>query len=300
MTNLPTKIIMKMQHSELEEILASAFESHREKGYFYMDCGGRHHGDWINIYDKILSSFNDDQRKFLEQQVQSTMSRPGIHRIMDQGCGHAQSLREVTVRLASHYPQNKFIGYGLSGSLKDIWLGGRKFDFHITSDQQRLIKVYGIQPFQEKGENYEFFGVEDDLHTVMLRFPYLLDLVVSDNTYFHLAVPWLALKRTVDKLTMGGIALIRTLFNSKVNTFTQKVIADVQVLNNLRKDNVDYEVFSVNSKQDHRVLAIIKRGDNFFKTNLYLGWVEEEGYKKVKLFYSRKPQLNLLAVDNFQ
>jgi len=281
--------IVEIRKSELEERLAAAFRSEREGGYGYMDCGGRHH-PWKNIYYKILSAFESGERQTIEKAVTQRMSVPGIHRIVDQGCGHAQSLRETTITLAQKYPENEFLSYGITGCLKDVWLGGKVFDFAETPEQRELVQKYGIHSFQERGRNYQFLGIEDDIHSVMKQFPYEVDLIFSDNTYFHLVSPWLALKCTADKLSVGGVALIRTIFNSYVYDSSYQRIEEEKIVNTLQQHNPHYEIISPTPGMDHRVLAIIKRGEAPFKTHQYLAWVEEKTfdntrYRNVRTFY---------------
>ncbi|MDO8655826.1 MAG: hypothetical protein Q7K45_01180 [Nanoarchaeota archaeon] len=278
--------IVGIRKSELEERLATSFKSVLGRGYFYMDCGGRHM-PWKNIYDKILSAFEDSKRETIEEAVAQKMSLPGIHRIMDQGCGHAQSLRETTLTFVRKYPDNEFLGYGITGCLGDVWLGGKVFDFQETPEQRKSVKEYGIHSFQERGRNYQFFGIENDIHTIMKKFPYEVDLIFSDNTYFHLVAPWLALKRTVDKLNVGGVAMVRTLFNAKVHTFSYQEIDEEDIVNNLRQDNPHYEILSPTPGMDHRVLTIIKRGEAPFKTHQYLAGVEQKSFDDTRYINAR-------------
>jgi len=303
MTDNQDKVIVEMKQQELDERLASAFESVRGRGYFYSDCGGRHHSNWKNTYDKILSAFECNEQKIIEEAVALRVLQPRVHRIMDQGCGHAQSLLELTLKLAQKYPENEFLGYGITGCLNDVWLGGRVFDFRITKEQQKLVQEHGIHSFQERGKNYQFFGTENDIHKVMKQFPYELDVIFSDNTYFHLAAPWLALKQTMDKLSVGGIALIRTLFNSYIYNFSHQKMKEEEIVENLQEHNPHYEILSSTARMDHRVLAIIKRADTPFKTHHYLAWVDEKSfddqiYRNTITFYSKlSPPADFLAID---
>lgn len=303
MADTENRIIVEMKLQELEERLASAFESAKKIGGFYSDCGGRHHSNWRNIYDKILSAFDSSEQDIIEGTILQTMSQPGVHRIMDQGCGHAQSLLGITQKMASFYPDNEFLSYGITADLKEVWLGGKVFYFKETDEQRRLVKEYSIHSFQESGRNYKFFGIEDDIHTVMKKCPYELDLIFSDNAYFHLVAPWLALKRTVDKLKVGGVAMVRTLFNATVHTFEDREMEEEEIVNNLRRNNPDYEILSPTAGQDHRVLVIIKREDIPFKTHQYLAWVDEKSfdknvYRNARTFYSTMPMQSLfLSID---
>src|SRR3989344_4190881 len=107
--NRTKKVLLGMTRQKLEEMLVSSFEHHRGRGYFHMDYD---YGEfsWVNAYDRLLSSFDQNQREVLENQVKAVMAQPGIHRIMDQGCAHANTLREVTRRFSKEYYHGKFEG----------------------------------------------------------------------------------------------------------------------------------------------------------------------------------------------
>jgi len=305
MTEVRTeRVIVGITREELDNLLASIFEQHRKSGYFYNDCGGRCDPDWINTYDKILSKFDNEQKEFIENLVKSKMSLPGIHRIMDQGCAHANSLRELTERFVKEYPTNHFEGYGVSGSLKDMWLGSREWDREITPEQAKLMEKHGIHPFvsyrDEEERNVRFFGIEDDIHKVMKDFPYELDLVISDNTYFHLVAPWLALRRTADRLSVGGVILVRTCFTSGVDYTSGRLMSNETILRNLRGDNPEYQIVNSSPNKSHPTIAVIKTREVEFKTNQYLSLVSEGSHRYIRSFYSRdNPRLDCIAIDTF-
>ncbi len=283
---------------ELDEHLKEVFESHQGKGYLYMD---HDHGQPMRetAYDRLLLYFDDNQREIIEAQIQRTMSQSGTHRIMDQGCGHANSLSAMTRRFSKKYPENEYHGYGVSASLEDMWLGHRTWEDDMTPQQEELLKdheIYSFESWNDQPEKVSFFGIEDDLHNVMERFPFPLDLVFSDHTYFHLLLPWLALKRTADKLAVGGVAMIRTAFTYKVSSDSGRQMSERSLVKLLQRDNLDYNIISPTSFGMHRVLAIIKNKETKFRTNQYVALVDDYA---VESFYSRKPQpADFLAIDH--
>ncbi len=296
------KIRTAITQAELEKTLASVFESHRGKGYYYMDHD-HDHPMRETAYDLLLSYFDDNQRRVIESQIQRTMSQIGTRRIMDQGCDHANSLSMITRRFSEQYPENEYHGYGVSGSLNDMWLEERTWENDMTIQQEELLRdhrIYSFKSWNDRAENAQFFGIEDDIHKVMKRFPFPLDLVFSDNTYFHLFMPWLAMKRTADKLAVGGVALIRTLFQFPVDSATGRPMSDHSLVELLGKDNPEYEIISSNPERSRRVLAVVKNGDAEFKTNQYICSVEtaECDSKSIRTFYSKKQQpVDFLAID---
>ena len=219
---------------------------------------------------------------------------------MDQGCGHANTLRKITHRFGRKYPAGKFFGYGVSGDLESMWLGHKKGDWDLTTEERELIERHGIHPFDSYGEsNARFFGIEEDIHKVMKNFPYELDLVVSDNTYFHLLAPWMALKHTADRLSVGGVAMIRTI-PFDVDHILQSSISQNKLLRLLRRNNPDYEIISPPPEKDRRLLAVVKRAKTEFKTDIHISIVSEGDSRSVRSFYSRNPRRqNLVAIDMF-
>jgi len=294
------RTIIGLTRKELEGLLSYSFEDHRGRGYFYNDINFDDHASYEIIYDKLISHFAVDERETLETQIESQMSKPVLLRIMDQGCGYATTLSRITHRFAAKNMGGQFLGYGVSGDLKVMSLGFKKSRFELTEEEKTLIEKYGIHPFNTyRHDNVQFFGIEDDLHQVMGSFPYNLDLVLSDHTYFHLIAPWLALKRTADRLTVGGVAMIRTLFQLGVRTFSHDQIKDEEFLGILEEENPGYELLSSHCR-GHRTLAVIKREDVTFKTNLHLGLVIDGKYKYLNSFYSKNPTgKDLIAVDTF-
>ncbi|MBI2102406.1 hypothetical protein HYT55_01085 [Candidatus Woesearchaeota archaeon] len=297
------KVRTPFTRDELEQTLASVFESHRGQGYAYMD----HDYDrpmTETAYDRLISYFDDDRRKLITSRVQETLSRAGTHHLMDQGCGHANSLNMVARRFARQFPQNEYRGYGVSASLEDMWLGQRAWeDDEMIEDDDKLLEKHNVCPFRswdDEKENVRFFGIEEDVHKMMEQFPYPLDLVFSDNTYFHLFMPWLALKRTADKLAVGGVAVIRTLFQFSVDSTTGRPMSERSLVELLEKDNPDYHILSSDLQRGRRVLAILKNGEAQFRTNQHICRIEtlqRGGYKYVGTFYSRKPQAHSLSLD---
>ena len=107
------KKLIGITQPELEQQLAEFFEYNRGKGYFYCDANYDDPDLHQNIYDRLLSRFDNDQRRMIEDQVEFQMSKPGVHRIMDQGCGHANTLRKTTYarcspRLSSKHKRRYF------------------------------------------------------------------------------------------------------------------------------------------------------------------------------------------------
>lgn len=304
MTEGNAKKIVGITREELSDILTSTFESHRGQGYFYNDADYDDPASYVIIYDKFLSRFDDDQRRLIEGQINTKMSEPSVHRIMDQGCGHANTLREITLRFGGQYSAGSFFGYGVSANLEAMWLGHKEQDPDLTEETRKLVENHGIHSFssyrRDEDTNVHFFGIEDDIYRVMKDFPYELDLVISDNTYFHLVAPWMALKRTVDKLSLGGVAMVRTILESGVDHISQRPISREILLTLLQRDNPDYEIFSSSPESRHPVLTLIKKGKADFKTNIHLSLVSEGEHRYIRSFYSTNLQRDdLIAIDTF-
>lgn len=247
---------------------------------------------WENTYTRLLSSFNPKVREYIETTIEKALSKGGTHRIMDQGCGQANSIREIIERFWLKYPENRFEGYGVSASLEDMSLAAG------TNSKEEI----GFEE-ENKNRNYCFNGIEEDVHQIMKCFPHPLDLVFSDKTYFHLVAPWLALKRTVDKLALGGVGIFGTLFPARVWGSALIELKDDILLYYLAKDNHrGYSLLSSGQNQSrcgHSVLAITKRKEVPFKTNMHLGmlWRGEKHFG-IHPVYSREARYkDLLAVD---
>ncbi|PIN75824.1 hypothetical protein COV18_01430 [Candidatus Woesearchaeota archaeon CG10_big_fil_rev_8_21_14_0_10_37_12] len=288
-----------------DELVASfeaQFELHRGRSdYFYSDCGGRLSLDWQNVYEKLLDCFDPSQREQLENQVNSLFSQPGTHRIMDQGCGHAMSLNETTLRFAREHPNQHFEGYGLSTSIEDIWIGSKAEFNSLTSEEFDLLEKHGIRALKllTAPENTAFFGIEKDLHTALRNFPYNLDLVFSDNTYFHLVVPWMAAKHTAERLTRGGIALFRTIFQNRIIDTSTEPILEAELVKHLQDNNPGYEILTSSPRYGRLVLAIIKQKDSPFITNQHIGWKHNDSGRYLKTVYSEHLQKGMIAIDDF-
>jgi len=173
-----------------------------------------------------------------------------------------------------------------------------------TLEELNLIKK-GFYPMGESDySNLKFFGVLQDVHQAMKDFPHPLDLVFSDHAYFHFMAPWLALKRTADKLSVGGVALIRTLLdggNGLVMDTNFKRIEPIDLIKSLREKNPNYNLLISDKRIDYRlVLGIIKKEDTPFKSNMYL---LDKGHRKPTLgsfniVYSDYFQPDLLSIDS--
>ncbi len=278
--------IVGITAEELEEKLASRFRNAVSWDvYGYLDYGLANDPNWKNTFDKLLRLFEDEKRRIIENQIDRTMSELGVHRIMDQGCGYANSLRDLTQRFSAAYPQSEFEGYGVSASRKDM-------------------QLEQIELQRKKRQMPSFFGIEEDIHTVMKTFPHQLDLVISDHMYLHLVAPWLALKRTADKLIAGGVALLRTV-PLDVKYLSQQPMDSAELVELLKQDNPDYtilisdDMFVAKRELGWRVLAIIKQAEVPFVTNQYLAFVQEGYNRDVCSFYARQPVRNdLLSIDN--
>ena len=296
-------VLQGMTNVDLESMLKSAFSHHLGRGYFYNDCNFDDPSSYVIIYDKILSQFGS-LRGVVEGKIFQQMSHEGVHRVMDQGCAHAVTLSRLLPRFSEQFPCGQFEGYGVSAHLKAMWLGRLKREYDFTDEEKSLFTENGIQPFWAYDNRYaqsniHYFGIERDIHQVMKHFPFPLDLVISDNTYFHLVAPWMALKRTADCLAIGGVAIIRTLFIRKLRYMSGRKMSDSQYLHLLHKSNPDYEIIHSSLDDVHPVLAVIRHGNSAFRTHLHCGNVVHEG-KYLCEVYSRNMQKDdLLSLDNY-
>ena len=175
-------------------------------------------------------------------------------------------------------------------------LGLKEWSSDFSDVDRDNLERYNIQPFMRRysPKNTRFFGIESDLHKTMKSFPYLLDLVFSDNTYFHLTVPWLALKRTFDRLNVGGVALVRTI--DLPNKWFNDELKTKKFLSSLRDNNPSYKIF--NAKSGHEILGVIKNDDKPFITNLYVGKLERENDYNILTVMSDDSNDNLLRLDD--
>ena len=291
--------------SEVLGHLANSFEHARGRSYMYMDENYNAPWDHKNYFFDLLCSFPEKERVALEQQIDLQMASTGIKRIMDQGCARAKSLRKTTNHFADRFPYNRFFAYGLSGSLEDMDLGFLKEDDEIDEVEEISLNEFGIHPFDDYSKRDEegkvrFFGIERDLHTAMKDFPFPLDLVITQNTYYHLSFPWMAFKHTADSLAVGGVAIVKSMPPFMIYDEQEKPIKIHSFLEYLQEDNLGYELVKSSYQDSHPLLAVIKRRDSPFRTHLHIGSVDRGEFKSYRTVYSRNlVRDDLIPIDFF-
>ncbi|MBI4152796.1 hypothetical protein HY495_03735 [Candidatus Woesearchaeota archaeon] len=277
------------QVSKLERYLAAAFERVRDDSYLYLDEEGI-------IYDELLGNFSAGQKERLQQQIAKTMAKPGVHRIMDQGCGYANTLWKVTSNFAQAHTNNQFEGYGVTAALRYMRSGRNKKDQTEWTQEDEFAGRYGMYPFASTVGNASYYGLEKDLHTAMRDFPRQLDLIISDHTYFHLAAPWLVFKHTADRLRVGGTAIIRNLFYKPVHIRPEEVLglSPKEIVQRLEEINPGYDFLLEKNDRISTTLAVIRRKQDVpFRTNIslrFVGW----GYGQ---YFRETPDDDFVSID---
>ncbi|MBS3169788.1 hypothetical protein J4210_04850 [Candidatus Woesearchaeota archaeon] len=278
------------QISRLERYLATAFEQVRGASYSFLDEEG-------NVYDELLRNFSAEQQERLLQQISRTMAKPGVHRIMDQGCGEGNTIWKITSNFAQAHPDNQFEGYGVTAALEYMKSGNSTKDpAEWSQEEDEFAHQYDMYPFASTVKNASLYGLEQDLHTAMRDFPRQLDLAISDHTYFHLAAPWLVFKRTADRLRTGGTAIIRNLFYEPVYIRPEEVLGlrPTEIVRRLEEINQGYEFLLEETDRISATLAIIrKRQDVPFRTNISLRSVRWD----LSHYFRETPNDNFLSID---
>ncbi|MBI4152797.1 hypothetical protein HY495_03740 [Candidatus Woesearchaeota archaeon] len=264
-------------------------------------------------FPRLLGYFDRQTRQFLEEKIFDHFDEQEKHqhtcRIMDQGCGVGNSIKEATFDyewMSGH--SVLFEGYAVGGSLKQMTaLGRARRDTPPAEEIMERPRIYHFpKPKPQYGveQNVRLFGIAEDLHTVMKRFPYEVDLVFSDRTYMHLLAPWLAFKRTVERLAVGGVALVKTLSaGQKLKNLSGKRVNDSFLLDQLREGNhPSYDLLSCSSGLNYgKTVAVIRNGSEPFRTDIYLGSIKNawEREESIQCVYSKDEQqvAGLLAID---
>ncbi|MBS3169787.1 hypothetical protein J4210_04845 [Candidatus Woesearchaeota archaeon] len=304
---------------ELEQELAQEFDHIKDKKYTFFDQGfgeDERRRKIKHTFPRLLESFDRQTRQFLEDKIfdhfDEQEKQQQTCRIMDQGCGKAFSIRVATFDyefMSRH--TICFEGYAVGGALKQMTALGRARRNTPPAEEKKTVpQIYHFpKPANRHGveQNVRFYGIADDLHRVMKEFPYELDLVFSDMTYMHLLAPWLAFKRTVERLAVGGVALVRTLTNN-IYSIPERVVIDVSgemindsfLLNQLRESNhSNYDLFT-SSDEVPVTTAVIRKGDEPFRTDMYLGTIKDDsGRESIQCVYTEDEQqaTGLLAID---
>ncbi len=297
-------VLSSFSAHDLDSRLVESFAGHLGRGYFYNDCNYDDPASYVIIYDKILAQFGSDRSK-IEEKIFNQISKGVVARVMDQGCAHGVTLSTLLRRFSTQFPTTRFEGYGVSADLKSMWLGRLKRDYEYSDAEKVLVTEKGIRPFssyvcgEEEGP-VRYFGIERDVHCVMKDFPFPLDLVISDNTYFHLVAPWLSLKRTVDSLAVGGVAMIRTLFVTQLRYMTGRIMGRGQYVDLLRRANPSFEIYHSSFRGHHPVLAVVRCDNVPFKTNVHIGRVVGVNTNYLHTFYSsRQVPDGLVSLDRY-
>lgn len=282
MRTIDTDAVNPISREEIYRRLNEDFERHvKGRGYFHMDDGGRYYPSWVNEYDRLLGFFPRDIVSHIEGLVSSSMSRSGTHRIMQQGCGHASSLDFLLRRLAIRFPNSNFEGYAIGGDFNSLCLGLRDFDSDLTKEERRRKLEHGILPIMRRysPSRVRYFFMERDIHQAMMDFPNQLDLVFSDNTYMHLTLPWLAMKRTIDKLAVCGVAVVRTIrLSDRIQCIGLGKSNDF--LDHLRRLNPSFRIYDAESGEGHAVVVVVKNEEKPFRTDLKMGkTLDDSGYE---------------------
>lgn len=286
---------------EVRAVLNKSFDSIRGSNFGVLDTPFSH----------TLSDLPKKVRSEAKGMVVSSLGQPGDVTIMEQGCCQGKGLAEAMNEARKHKENDDLIiGYGVTAS-PDLTgsLPGK-----VSPDEADQEKTYKqIEEVLGEGQLHRPFQpngiakvIAEDIHTVCSTIQKKFNLIFSDNTYYFLSLPWMALKKAVDSLKIGGVALIRGITQDNVYDADCRQVSNETVVEMLKVLNPGYKISLLPSKYSmKRGILVQKEEDVLFQTGLHVGQLVDifenpKGEAKwlKSVFFEGKEQPEFLSLDS--
>lgn len=236
------------------------------------------YGSRVTTLSESIGIFPEDIRNTVNGAVDRILKSPKTVRIMEQGGGLGTGLLHTLRMRNEALPGARVIGYTVTAPAHFDRLIRARSEVTWTcsgenSEGERSIDR--ASAFADLNDHTRVVCTGADLHSVFYSNIGTFDIVYSDNTYQHLLIPLLVLVKTINALSLNGLAIIQKIFRRRGRDWDlhDSKQNDIEFLfERWRKLNPGYKIIS--SKSGELGLAVERNTEEAFQSNLYLGRAE--------------------------